>query len=266
MKRILYISIAMCINCVALSSQAPISGVVTYQSKHKMHDFSTHDYSLLFKNGITEFSLQPHGNHNQDMHIDESEMVLTIDRSYPDSLYPYQIIDTKSKVVYEGLPIRQFDQGYFIHFVKDQPELNWEIKNKFRRIGAYQCQLARLHFRGRSYEAWFSLEIRVPYGPFKFFGLPGLILEIYDTKREVYFAATSILLGHEEEFKKRPLHRLESSEFLSREEYYDLVEKSQQKDSDEFLQRLQSKLPRGVTMTVDSVEKGSDAIELDHLK
>jgi len=231
-----------------------------------MHDFSTYNYYLLFENGITEFSLQPQGNASEDMHIDESEMVLTIDRSYPDSLYPYQIIDTESKVVYEGLPIMYPEQDYSIHFVKDQPALNWEIKNKFRRIGEYQCQLAELDFRGRTYQAWFTLEIRIPYGPFKFFGLPGLILEIYDMKREVYFAATSILLGHEEEFKKLPLHRLEPTRFISREEYYTLVQKSQQKDSDEFLQRLQSKLPRGVVMTVDTIEKGSDAIELDYQK
>lgn len=38
------------------------------------------------------------------------------------------------------------------------------------------------------WEAWFTTEIPLPYGPYKFHGLPGLILEVYDTKNNFIFS------------------------------------------------------------------------------
>lgn len=64
-------------------------------------------------------------------------------------------------------------------------ELNlfeWEIKEERKDISGYQAQKATTNFSGREYIAWFTAEIPVPDGPYKFNGLPGLILEIRDTK------------------------------------------------------------------------------------
>ena len=43
------------------------------------------------------------------------------------------------------------------------------------------------NFRGRTYEAWFTTEIPVKDGPWKFHGLPGLILEVYDIQKHYSF-------------------------------------------------------------------------------
>jgi len=58
---------------------------------------------------------------------------------------------------------------------------NWQIAADTATILGYLCQKATATFRGRSYEAWFSPEIPVNDGPWKFFGLPGLILKVTDT-------------------------------------------------------------------------------------
>ncbi|WP_275315339.1 GLPGLI family protein [Tenacibaculum bernardetii] len=68
-----------------------------------------------------------------------------------------------------------------ILFIKDSiSNFNWElIPNKTKEILGYKCNLAKLHFRGRDYFAYYTTEIPIPFGPWKFKSLPGLILYIY---------------------------------------------------------------------------------------
>jgi hypothetical protein len=47
-------------------------------------------------------------------------------------------------------------------------------------------------FRGRNYIAWYSPDIPKPYGPWKLFGLPGMILEARDKERKFHFEAMQI--------------------------------------------------------------------------
>ena len=53
------------------------------------------------------------------------------------------------------------------------------------------CQRADVDFGGRHWVAWFTPEIPVPDGPYKFCGLPGLIVQIADTKDHWRFELTN---------------------------------------------------------------------------
>lgn len=44
----------------------------------------------------------------------------------------------------------------------------------------YKCIKATTRFRGRDYTAWVTKELPINDGPWKFYGLPGLILQIED--------------------------------------------------------------------------------------
>lgn len=57
---------------------------------------------------------------------------------------------------------------------------NWKIdtSSKVLMILGMKCQKATLEFRGREYEAYFTTEVSSNDGPWKFYGLPGLILWI----------------------------------------------------------------------------------------
>tara|TARA_B100000929_G_scaffold290201_1_gene283026 strand:+ start:633 stop:1454 length:822 start_codon:yes stop_codon:yes gene_type:complete len=65
---------------------------------------------------------------------------------------------------------------------------NWEIHPESKEIFGYQVQKATTSFAGRNYVAWFTPEIPIPDGPYKFNGLPGLILSIEDTQQHYAFS------------------------------------------------------------------------------
>lgn len=67
------------------------------------------------------------------------------------------------------------------------PDFNWTVTGEKKNILGYEVTKATCSFRGRDYTVWFADEIPVPDGPWKFSGLPGLILEAYDTKMEYVY-------------------------------------------------------------------------------
>jgi GLPGLI family protein len=78
-------------------------------------------------------------------------------------------------------------------YVKETtPKLNWKIEKETKKIGSFICKKATVFFRGRNYIAWFTTEIALPFGPWKLNGLPGIILEAYDTNKNVYWYFKSI--------------------------------------------------------------------------
>lgn len=53
----------------------------------------------------------------------------------------------------------------------------WKIFDEHKEILGYKVQKAQGYFRGRKYTVWFTKEIPFSYGPWKLFGLPGVILQ-----------------------------------------------------------------------------------------
>ena len=67
----------------------------------------------------------------------------------------------------------------------DNPK--WEIQNDIKIIGKWNCQKAVSNYKGRNWVAWFSMDIPISDGPYKFMGLPGLIIEIHDDENNHSF-------------------------------------------------------------------------------
>jgi len=68
----------------------------------------------------------------------------------------------------------------------------WSITKEKRKISNFTCTKALLNFRGRSYIAWFANDIPIQNGPWKFCGLPGLIIKINDDKNIFTYELTGI--------------------------------------------------------------------------
>ena len=90
------------------------------------------------------------------------------------------------------MPSADFNQ---YRYTEPWPSMQWTLGTEKQTICGYQCQKATCHWRGRDYEAWFTSAIPLKSGPWKFGGLPGLIMKIYDTKHLYTWEAVSVENG-----------------------------------------------------------------------
>ena len=67
------------------------------------------------------------------------------------------------------------------------PDFGWMVLDEWREVLGYRVRRAECSFRGRDYVAWFAPDLPLSDGPWKFCGLPGLILEVYDTRLQYHY-------------------------------------------------------------------------------
>lgn len=77
-------------------------------------------------------------------------------------------------------------------YQEDFNQFNWQLINDTATINGYFTQKAITDFGGRSWIAWFCPNIPYNDGPYKFCGLPGLIVKVYDTKNHYTFTLNSL--------------------------------------------------------------------------
>lgn len=77
--------------------------------------------------------------------------------------------------------------GRDIYSYEEDRPLNWKISSETRKIGEYKVQKAETDFGGRKWTAWFTTDLPYQDGPYKFNGLPGLIVKIEDDKGDYSF-------------------------------------------------------------------------------
>jgi len=77
-------------------------------------------------------------------------------------------------------------------YEEDKINFQWQIESDSREILSYTCQKAVTDFRGRHYEVWFAPDLPLNDGPWKFAGLPGLIMAAEDLEKNFIFQAIGI--------------------------------------------------------------------------
>jgi len=89
--------------------------------------------------------------------------------------------------------INSFDNENFINIkngyytFKTTDKINWTIADETKKMENYTLQKATTKFGGRNWTAWFCKDIPFNEGPFKFRGLPGLIFELSDAKKNYMY-------------------------------------------------------------------------------
>ena len=99
--------------------------------------------------------------------------------SYTGVTLPYIIYRDNQKSLTVNHRILLVESTVYQYF-EEPINFRWNITKDSKDIFGYSCQKATCTFRGRNWEAWFTGEIPVSEGPWKFCVLPGLILKISD--------------------------------------------------------------------------------------
>jgi GLPGLI family protein len=157
-------------------------------------------------------------------------------KKYRFHLTPGPNYDIRYRIFKENASIITYDEiavviSPIFMYKENKSDLRWSILDDTATISGYKCQKATCDFGNRKWNAWFTMDIPISDGPYKFCGLPGLIVKVNDRQNYWDFTLTS--------FENKPY------------EYYE--ETIRNKDAvstnkDKFLNLLKSSYDNGFEM------------------
>lgn len=120
----------------------------------------------------------------------------------------------------------------------------WVLQNETKMIGKFECKKATTYFRGRNYIAWYSTKIPTDSGPWKFSGLPGLILEVYDFDKLFVWNTKKVVYPYKEDInidilEKSDLNKMELKKYVAIKD----------QSSQNYSKIIKSKMPKGAEFT-----------------
>ncbi len=205
----------------------------------------TNEIVLVFNNkeSLSVIKEQPSGN---ALNVDDDEETIS---------FKIKLSDSKGKMYYYNAEesvfiFRDFlleeekKKAYLIN--EPKPEFKWILSNETKQINTYLANKAFTSFRGRDYEVWYTTEISNKFGPWKFNGLPGLILEIKSKDNIIYIKAEKISALKKNDSISRP----KEENNITFEKYVEIKEK----EVNNLVEKLRTKLPRGAIVTATAGE------------
>ncbi|MBT0551127.1 GLPGLI family protein [Riemerella anatipestifer] len=102
-------------------------------------------------------------------------------KSFPKTNSKFLVVQENDKTIFYGTV------GTSVLSYQDPKINSWKLVDETKIVNSFSCKKAELRFKGRDWIAWYSTEIPFPYGPYKFGGLPGLIIKMTDKKDEYDF-------------------------------------------------------------------------------
>lgn len=105
----------------------------------------------------------------------------------------------------------------WFRYDEDMPSLEWELTDSVENVLGYECQSARCKFRGREWTVFYTEDIPLSDGPWKLYGLPGLIMKATDENGHYTFECIGIKSKADRPITiyKVPFNK------VSRRDYYD---------------------------------------------
>lgn len=133
--------------------------------------------------------------------------------------------------------------------LNESKKMNWVILPETKIIEGLKVQKATTNFVGRNWTAWFSNDIQIQDGPYKFSGLPGLILNIEDEKGDHVFN----IIGIKKQFHTTYL--IKSKEIIVTEEKFNKLWNEYKKDPAKNIKIIHGSSEMSETLFYDSNTK-----------
>ncbi len=158
----------------------PDSTDIHNKQSEEMFLFTNKNVSIFqSKNGFLKNSMLLDIKNNPEQEINMLDV-----SKFPKTQFNYKILKENSKdsiLVYDKIYTDNFQ------YKESKKIIKWKIISDTLTINGFKCQKATTSYSGRKYQAWFTNEIPISDGPYKFSGLPGLIVKISDSKNHYVF-------------------------------------------------------------------------------
>ncbi len=226
--------------CLAINmsyaQKLTICGEIEYaQSTHFSRDFSR-DFILKFNNSNSIYKEANISNKKEKIKQTNKDEGQQLNRDVPrNNLNPEFFYNDRKSFHFMEV---WFDKELLVK--EDSLVWEWNLKDEVKKIGEFNCQKATIKFRGREYTAWFTEEIPVPFGPWKFQGLSGIILEVYDNDRVFHIVAKKVKI----EKQSNCVIKVDKSKFISALTINQYLKKKVELIKEDFA-KLSSRLPKG---------------------
>lgn len=160
----------------------------------------------------------------------------------------FELRDTTEQIIVSDLRTKELIETKrlppqkVVYLVQDSVVLiDWTVSVETKMVKGYLLNKAIGEFRGRLYTAWFAPDLPSVLGPWKFHGLPGVIFEISDSKKELEFLLEEIKTTETFVPIKLPV-----GTSISRA----MFRKKENSLADDIAKSIASKLDRGITVEV----------------
>ena len=222
--------------CFVTFGQAQEILRVVYGSQTKTFSTSANEDPELKKamekamNEVTDYELLIHEQQTQYRYVakldnDQDEEPGTIKVSFG---FPEQMIYTdfntgevlKTKAIMNEKPLVRLRLD----------SLDWHITRESKDILGYKARKAHAQIGEEHITAWYTTDIAIKGGPEKFWGLPGLILElqqVISTEKGSFEKTFKVQKIENLEFNKANFKKPDASKAMSEEQFQELVQKQE---------------------------------------
>ena len=149
--------------------------------------------------------------------------------------------------------------------VKENLNHNWKLIKQDTIMNGYVCKKATLNYAGRDWSAWYNPDIPITVGPYKFHGLPGLVMMLKDNENVFSFIVNEVKKGYfsfdskiENFFIKKNDRKFE---YIDKDEFYKIRKKFSEmslNDKIRFMNRAEIAVP-----TLIAVRENGDKSRLN---
>ncbi|KFF73767.1 hypothetical protein HX13_18430 [Chryseobacterium sp. P1-3] len=152
-----------------------------YEVKYKKDSTSK---DITRENYYLDITKEDIAYYNRLNYISDSTFVVTGQHGFKGNRLTSFLIKKNNSNTYQNY---EYIGDVNFYKISEEAKQQWNITDSIKVSNNFRLQKATTHFGGRNWIAWFTKDIPMPYGPYKFNGLPGLIMEIYDTRKDYYF-------------------------------------------------------------------------------